>query len=193
MLYHVNAELSAVDIPESSLWSTTCVKNPAEKSSDQNKEHKEEESVLSSKPSIASERERYDRYKIYLYIVEKKCIGLCLVERISRAHKTDESTSPIVLESMSSSISISSTTQSVVLGVSRIWTCSSYRRLGIASILVNCASENFIYGMRVEKSLVAFSQPTETGGYFARSWTIAKNGDDGDGEKKQSLLVYIEE
>jgi len=49
--------------------------------------------------------------------------------------------------------------------------------------------------MEVENSRVAFSQPTETGGYFAKSWSegSASGADNAKAQKRGKLLVYVEE
>ena len=63
-----------------------------------------------------------------------------------------------------------------LLGISRIWTSKSHRRKGIASALLDCARGNFFYGVEVPKEIVAFSQPTESGGYLAEGWFGEKTG-----------------
>ncbi|RPB08576.1 hypothetical protein P167DRAFT_608600 [Morchella conica CCBAS932] len=156
-----------------------------------------------------------DRFRVYVYVHGKKCVGLLLVERIKRAYyvldeptavaatatkqleqkelegkegegkaKGNDSKPPSAIStSASSSVSISSTPQKALMGVARIWTCSSSRRKGIARRLLECARNTFIYGMSVEKGLVAFSQPTESGGALARGWF----------EGEEGWKVYVEE
>lgn len=53
--------------------------------------------------------------------------------------------------------------------------------------------------MEINKSRVAFSQPTETGGHFAKSWSESSVESTDDVEvhdlqmqKKRRLLVYVE-
>ncbi|KZF21783.1 hypothetical protein L228DRAFT_283913 [Xylona heveae TC161] len=75
-----------------------------------------------------------------------------------------------VITSKSSSISISAKPTSAVLGISRIWTSRSHRRHGIAATLLDCARDRFIYGMKIPKDLIAFSQPTESGVRLAENW-----------------------
>ncbi|KAI5842428.1 sister chromatid cohesion acetyltransferase-like protein Eco1 [Morchella snyderi] len=157
-----------------------------------------------------------DRFRVYVYVHGKKCVGLLLAERIKRAYyvldeptaiaatakqleqkelegeeggaKAEDNNSkpPSAIPtctSASSSVSISSTPQKALMGVARIWTCSSSRRKGIARRLLECARSTFIYGMSVEKGLVAFSQPTESGGVLARGWF----------EGEEGWKVYVEE
>lgn len=140
--------------------------------------------------------DRGDRFKVYLYIRARKCIGLCLAERIKKAYRVLDERLPRG-KGCSSSVSVSDTAQPALLGVSRIWTCSSHRRQGIAARLLDCARDTFIYGMHLEKSMVAFSQPTESGGCLARSWFCAdlRPGEEEEkvGETKERWAVYVEE
>lgn len=139
--------------------------------------------------------EQGGRFKVYLYVRGRKCIGLCLAERIKRAYcvlDDDESThTPPGGKTCSSSVSVSNTARPALLGISRIWTCSAHRRKGIAVRLLDCARETFIYGMHLEKDAVAFSQPTESGGGLARGWFRA--GGRGEGGVKERWAVYVEE
>lgn len=134
-----------------------------------------------------------EKFKVYLYIQGKKCIGLCLAERIKKAYRVLDDTQPSSENwGKGSSVSISDTPQPALLGISRIWTCSSHRRQGIAAKLLDCARETFIYGMQLEKSIVAFSQPTESGGWLARGWFGADwRGE--EGAPTESWSVYVEE
>ncbi|KAL7268200.1 hypothetical protein RUND412_009188 [Rhizina undulata] len=173
----VDSELSAAEISDDVLWS----------------EFK----------STVGNGDGGERFKIFLYIFGKKCVGLCLAERIENSYRVLEShsntahsdstkfTEFLKLNPKGSSISISPTAHSSILGISRIWTCSSHRRQGIAKKLLDAARKNFIYGMEINKSLVAFSQPTESGGLLARRWF----GDKKETEKANGnfLAVYIEE
>lgn len=80
---------------------------------------------------------------------------------------------------------LSETPRSAILGISRVWVCADRRRRGIATRLLDCARENFVYGMKIEKDDVAFSQPTESGGALARGWFGA--------DKAHHWAVYVEE
>jgi N-acetyltransferase len=133
-----------------------------------------------------------ERFRVLLYVVGKKCVGLCLAERIRRAYRVveDEARNGGDGETKSvayrgSSISVSETPRPAILGISRVWVCADHRRQGIATRLLDCARENFIYGMKIEKGDVAFSQPTESGGALARGWFGA--------DKAHHWAVYVEE
>ena len=167
----VNRELSAAEIEDEMLWrpgNITAVK----KSGTRKKR--------TAAPETADDRE--DRFKVFLYLLGDKCIGLCLAERISNAFKVvspDQGPPPekaALSPARSSSISTSPTRDPALLGISRIWTSKSHRRKGIAALLLDCARTNFFYGIEVPKEMVAFSQPTESGGRLAERWFAQAEG-----------------
>jgi hypothetical protein len=59
------------------------------------------------------------------------------------------------------------TPEKAMLGVGILWTHPSVRRRGVATQLVTAARHHAIFGMRVERSLLAFSSPTQAGYNFA--------------------------
>ncbi|RMD41555.1 hypothetical protein DV735_g3569, partial [Chaetothyriales sp. CBS 134920] len=219
----VNKELGSVDIKEDDLWSQRPL--PGEDDS-----------------------KKYDRYKAFLHVLNGKCVGICLAERINQARTvlpesddgadslplsltgsqdvemtdadatpranqrpttinltgtpkstpttldltgtpkstptnidltaTPKSTptlptalpSPPMSSAPSSAIAVSQDTVPAIVGVSRIWTSRAFRRKGIANNLLECVMNKFIYGMDIEKTEMAFSQPTESGAALARGW-----------------------
>lgn len=180
----VNTELGAVPISDEALWSQTRNSIPSIKPAPEgtaqppNKEH--------------SEYSVSDRYKVYLYIQGLKCVGACLAERIQEAFPVldqycegdaaAETTGQLPAEAGSSSVCVSEARKPAILGISRIWTSNSHRKHGVATILLNSARSNFLYGMTFGKEKVAFSQPTESGGRLARKWF----------GRKAEWLVYID-
>ena len=166
----VNAELSAVGIGNEQLWSQMEV-------DDTDRGRKKIRLVGSftpiNEPPVKSLL--CDRFKVYLYVRGGKCVGLCLAERITVASRVIEAGDAAQMQrkadaSISSSISVSDHREPAILGISRIWTSSIHRKGGIARVLLDCAADTFVYGIRVNKELVAFSQPTESGGLLARRW-----------------------
>ncbi|ODQ49638.1 hypothetical protein SAICODRAFT_32401 [Saitoella complicata NRRL Y-17804] len=126
-------------------------------------------------------------YKCFLYVKGKKVVGALLAERITEAYLTlpdstfpppDSSSSPgepatkptPTPTHTSTSISLSPTPHSSLLGISRIWTSHSHRRQRIASTLLEVARENFVFGVRVGREMVAFSQTTGSGKGLAESF-----------------------
>ncbi|KAI9843575.1 MAG: N-acetyltransferase O1 (Establishment of cohesion protein 1) [Sclerophora amabilis] len=168
----VNAELSAATPDDSSLWGLA----PYRRKSESNSSLVKRENTASSTATDEVDGRR-DRFMIFLYIRGDKCVGLCLAERITKAHKVvddaTDATGTTTLETLAakgSSISISLESYAALLGISRIWTSSSHRRKGIASTLMEHARRLFVYGMEVPKDMMAFSQPTDSGGRLARRW-----------------------
>jgi N-acetyltransferase len=172
----VNKELSAVDIDDAALWSQRTL------------DEKELGAEIKQSDTEKRNDHRTDRYKVFLHVKDGKCVGLCLAERITKAHRVvgqkqkDNDTGDGPATAKSSSISTEETTVPAVVGVSRIWTSKSFRRKGIANNLLECVMSQFIYGMEIEKDELAFSQPTESGCELARAWY----GDD------SGWLVYNE-
>ncbi|KAF3053455.1 hypothetical protein E8E11_008395 [Didymella keratinophila] len=161
----VNTELAAVPITDEELWSQTTLSAGTEDA--------EADTPLP---------EKCDRYKIYLHVQGQKCVGACLAERIQEAFtvlaqdKTSEEPAQTLAESQSSAICISITADEVLLGISRIWVSSRFRKQGLARRLLDCARSNFMYGLTVDKHLTAFSQPTESGGKLARKYFGSEAG-----------------
>jgi len=155
----VNTELAAVPIEDEELWSQTTLSSVAESSEDN-----------------VSMTDKCDRFKVYLYIRGQKCVAACLAERIQEAFtvlaqdQAAEQQTQTPGESQSSSISVSTTAHTVLLGISRIWVSNQSRKQGLARRLLDCARSDFMYGLTVEKRLTAFSQPTESGGKLARRY-----------------------
>ncbi|KAK9459050.1 ESCO1/2 acetyl-transferase-domain-containing protein [Lipomyces oligophaga] len=59
---------------------------------------------------------------------------------------------------------------SAYLGISRIYTVHTARRLGIAYNLLDVVRKNCIFGMDLESSEMAWSQPSESGSNLALRW-----------------------
>lgn len=176
----VNAELSATDIDEARLWSQ--VSRAQLTKADRSVEGT---SSAQSPPSSSSTHANPDRFKMYLYVIDGRCAGLCLAERISDAYEviedrtTSSASSPGAKTSpthSSSSVSVDEAPRPAILGVSRIWTSTAYRRQGIATRLLECAQRTFVYGLTLSKQAMAFSQPSESGKYLAERWFGASTG-----------------
>ena len=163
----VNAELSATDIDDERLWGAL---NP------------EQKIIETRKGSSEGGDKRGDRFKAFFYLVHDKCVGFCLAEKISSAFEvvggstTREDGIKVIETSKSSSISVSTSADIALLGIARIWTSKTYRGKGLAMDLLECARNNFFYGVEAPKDLVAFSQPTESGGRLAERWFGAEPG-----------------
>ena len=167
VLDFVNAELSATDIQDEHLWGAL---NP------------EQKVIETRKGSSEGGDKRGERFKAFLYLVHDKCVGFCLAEKISSAFgvvsgcAAGEDAIKSMNTSKSSSISVSTSADIALLGISRIWISKTHRGKGLAVELLECARHNFFYGVEAPKDLVAFSQPTESGGRLAERWFGTETG-----------------
>lgn len=174
VLEFVNTELSAAEVDDEQLWGGIESSVPAPKTRIGKKRK--------AKASGGGRDRRGDRFKVFLYLDGDNCVGFCLAEKISSACQVvnsdagQKSSEQVIPTSNSSSISCSTTADVALLGIARIWTSKSYRGRGIAFDLLDCARGSFFYGMEVPKDLVAFSQPTESGGRLAKRWYQAETG-----------------
>lgn len=178
----VNKELGSVEISESDLWG---------------------QKTLEGEPEDAK---KSDCYKVFLHVLDGKCVAVCLAERISKAYrvkaaniqeptKDSANSGPTLNKEDSALLTPTSSTApardqfpssadleledqatDVVVGVSRLWTSKTFRKKGIANNLLDCVLTQFIYGLDVEKEEVAFSQPTDMGAALAKGWFGAETG-----------------
>lgn len=168
-----NTELGSINFEGNFLWSRQPMEDKRQRERISDGAGETEESP-SQDPESSRGRGKRDRFKVYLLLRNKKCVGLCLAEGISKAHKVlklDERTQILQdPQAKSSAIAVSKDVDPALLGISRIWTSTAHRNEGVATALLDCAAENFLYGMKIPKDRVAFSQPTESGGRLARQW-----------------------
>lgn len=80
-----------------------------------------------------------------------------------------------------SAIFCSTVPEPVICGINRIWVSKLHRRQKIASRLLEAVRDRFIYACKLEKSDLAFSQPTGDGKALAQRYL-----------GKDQFLVYIE-
>jgi len=57
------------------------------------------------------------------------------------------------------------------VGINKVWVHDGQRRKGIARQLIDCVRKHFVYGLKIDKEDVAFSQPTRFGRKFAAAYT----------------------
>ena len=166
VLDFVNAELSATDIDDEHLWGAL---NPEQK-------------IIETRKGSEGGDKRGDRFKAFLYLVHDRCVGFCLAEKINSAFGVvdggadGKARTNVMTTSRSSSVLVAPSADIALLGISRIWTSKTYRGKGLATDLLECARNSFFYGLEAPKDLVAFSQPTESGGRLAERWFGAKTG-----------------
>ncbi|KAM6900568.1 uncharacterized protein esco1 [Xenentodon cancila] len=112
--------------------------------------------------------------KTFLFIsVDKKVAGCLIAEHIQEGYRVIEEPLPDgsegekVMFERQRAWCCSTTPEPAICGISRIWVVSMMRRQGIASRMLECLRNNFIYGSYLSKDEIAFSDPTPDGKLFA--------------------------
>ncbi|XP_058032729.1 N-acetyltransferase ESCO1 isoform X1 [Ahaetulla prasina] len=115
------------------------------------------------------------RTKTLLFISnDKKVIGCLIAEHIQWGYRVIEEKIPDI-SSENDKLTFerqkawccSTTPEPAICGISRIWVFSMMRRKKIASRMLECLRNNFIYGSYLSKEEIAFSDPTPDGKLFA--------------------------
>ncbi|CAH2284918.1 Hypothetical predicted protein [Pelobates cultripes] len=117
----------------------------------------------------------HSRTKTLLFISnDKKVVGCLIAEHIQWGYRViDEKDPGDNLESESAICErvkawcCSTTPEPAICGISRIWVFSMMRRRKIASRMLECLRNHFIYGSYLSKEEIAFSDPTPDGKLFA--------------------------
>ncbi|XP_048031208.1 N-acetyltransferase ESCO1 [Megalobrama amblycephala] len=112
--------------------------------------------------------------KTFLFISNDKKVAGCLIaEHIQEGYRVIEESIPEgsegekVMYERQRAWCCSTVPEPALCGISRIWVFSMMRRRGIASRMIECLRNNFIYGSHLSKDEIAFSDPTPDGKLFA--------------------------
>ncbi|KAK5849864.1 hypothetical protein PBY51_014163 [Eleginops maclovinus] len=112
--------------------------------------------------------------KTFLFISNDKKVGGCLIaEHIQEGYRVIEEPGPEgsegekVMFERQRAWCCSTTAEPAICGISRIWVVNMMRRKGIASRMLECLRNNFVYGSYLSKDEIAFSDPTPDGKLFA--------------------------
>eukprot|EP01121_Diplochlamys_sp_Union-15-3_P005590 TRINITY_DN1591_c0_g1_i1.p1 TRINITY_DN1591_c0_g1~~TRINITY_DN1591_c0_g1_i1.p1 ORF type:complete len:237 (-),score=36.57 TRINITY_DN1591_c0_g1_i1:12-626(-) len=108
--------------------------------------------------------------KTYIYISNSKVIGCIVAESIDKAYRVvaNNNQENNITPSISNSITCSKNQpQHAVLGISRIWIWKEVQRQGLATKLLDIVRNTFFFGDKVEKDLIAITQPSSEGYNFA--------------------------
>uniref|UniRef100_A0A3P9KGX0 Establishment of sister chromatid cohesion N-acetyltransferase 1 n=1 Tax=Oryzias latipes TaxID=8090 RepID=A0A3P9KGX0_ORYLA len=115
--------------------------------------------------------------KTFLFIsVDKKVAGCLIAEHIQEGFRVIEEAPPEgsegekVMFERQRAWCCSTTPEPAICGISRIWVVSMMRRQGIASRMLECLRNNFIFGSYLSKDEIAFSDPTPDGKLFATNY-----------------------
>lgn len=158
---HVDKELGSVAINADRLWSS--IPDP-------------------EVTRLASEAEQVDKYKVYMYIKVPsrfqagRVVSLLLAEHITSGFETwhiqlqrDEfgSWPPEVVYTQPERLNKS---HEAILGVNKFWTLRKERRKGYGKMLLDAARENFIFGYMIPRVQLAWTQTTEEGAKYAKTY-----------------------
>ncbi|RVE58658.1 hypothetical protein OJAV_G00196490 [Oryzias javanicus] len=115
--------------------------------------------------------------KTFLFIsIDKKVAGCLIAEHIQEGFRVIEETPPEgsegekVMFERQRAWCCSTTPEPAICGISRIWVVSMMRRQGVASRMLECLRNNFIFGSYLSKDEIAFSDPTPDGKLFATNY-----------------------
>ncbi|XP_076014154.1 uncharacterized protein LOC143006763 [Genypterus blacodes] len=115
--------------------------------------------------------------KTFLFISNDKKVAGCLIaEHIQEGYRVIEEAVPEGSEGEKLMFErqrawcCSTVPEPAICGISRIWVVSMMRRQGIASRMIECLRNNFIYGSYLSKDEIAFSDPTPDGKLFATQY-----------------------
>ncbi|XP_069813815.1 N-acetyltransferase ESCO1 [Dendropsophus ebraccatus] len=116
----------------------------------------------------------HSRTKTFLFISsDKKVVGCLIAEHIQWGYRVIEDNIPsdnCDKDQISERVKAwccSTNPEPAICGVSRIWVFSMMRRKKIASRMLECLRNHFIYGSHLNKDEIAFSDPTPDGKLFA--------------------------
>ncbi|MED6280149.1 hypothetical protein CHARACLAT_007860 [Characodon lateralis] len=112
--------------------------------------------------------------KTFLFIsIDKKVTGCLIAEHIQEGYRVIEEAPPEgsegekVMFERQRAWCCSTTPEPAICGISRIWVVGMMRRRAVATRLIECLRNNFIYGSYLSKDEIAFSDPTPDGKLFA--------------------------
>lgn len=148
------------------------------------------------KPENASEGVL--RFKVYLYIKNKRVIGCLLAERAvcgfevvrRQVKKDDEGKWPPIVKYEVERIKRNE--HEVLLGINKIWIHRDHRRLGYAERLLDCARATFLPKQKIRKDEIGFSQTTDLGSKFAEAYMFDAAATRGNMDKRYLWLTYNE-
>ena len=126
----------------------------------------------------------------FLYIRQKRIVGVCTVEPISTAYRmvTDSERSLHPETITTSKATTQTTTSQRYLGIYLLWVHKNHRRQQIAKELVETARYKTAYGWTVPPQHVAFSSPTQAGLAFAKKYYAASSSDDVEPQQVHPLV-----
>lgn len=152
-------------------------------STDRELQSEEDIFCLGPNPDSPEDGVPVDQYKVYVFRIEERTVGVLLAKRIGMGYTYycgsathDESGHlPALGEpypSGTQEYAICTDPVQVAMSVDRLWVAPEHRRKGIATQLVETARAHFIHGVEIAKDKVAFAFPsTDEGRHFALKYS----------------------
>lgn len=119
--------------------------------------------------------------KAFIGVIDNLIIGVCITEPIDDVTRSrwmilgHDTVVPSVIN------------HHAKIGISRIWVAKKWRRFGIAQLLLEAVLSNSVFGMKLDKTSVSFSQPSSSGKMLAKKFNGAKH------KSGETLIpVYLE-
>lgn len=142
--------------------------------------------IVNNELNAVSERVQYSKNtnikgSVFMAVLGGRVIAICTTEPIInpklQCRWMEYDTQEILLQVNSA----------IKIGISRIWVAPSWRRHGLALLLLDAVRRHTIYGVVLDRAAIAFSQPTSLGSSLARSYNgrVLTNG-------KCFIPVYLE-
>lgn len=116
--------------------------------------------------SVPSARKQHQ--KTLLFISEQKIVGCCIAEHIEKGYRM-LSGSPQKVDDKRA-LCCSTESEPAQCGINRIWVLTSHRRKQIATRLIDCLRDHFLFGCSLKRDCIAFSDPTPNGRAFASKY-----------------------
>ncbi|EDO47526.1 predicted protein, partial [Nematostella vectensis] len=115
---------------------------------------------------------RKNESKTFLFIANKKVVGCCVATHIDKGYPVLPSTpnKDSTPDRQIAAWCCSPTPVPAQCGISRIWVWKQSRRKQIATRLIDCVRNCFIYGYPIPKEALAFSDPTPDGKRLATAY-----------------------
>lgn len=107
--------------------------------------------------------------KAFIGVIDNLIIGVCITEPIEDASRSRWMIlgRDIIVPNV--------VNHHAKIGISRIWVAKKWRRFGIAQLLLEAVLSNSVYGMKLDKASVSFSQPSPSGKMLAKKFNGAKH------------------
>lgn len=115
----------------------------------------------------------------FVAVLDRRIVGLCVTEPIMDIEKQTR-----WIVDRTQGVVPNQVNRNCKIGISRIWVAPKWRRHGVALSLLESVLSALIYGVALQKTEIAFSQPSYAGGKLAKQFNGVKH-------KSGEILVPI--